>query len=225
MSQIELFPFGENGITYTIFKELVFYGKLPQFLFNVTWIQKNKFIKLPDENESLSVYLFPSFGKRYGLGEPDVIIITKHHNIFFELETCNIAKLSKSKHFKKQMTNFIKIGRDIELSDMKKMTKKYGYEFSDGHRVKGTYKQRKLFMDLLKEHDNKKRIPLFVVISEFSASEEKDLTSLILSNWYKEKDHFGYIRYDSIKQIKGLKPQNVKTRSEVSKVITNNLKE
>ena len=210
MSNTKIYYCGENGITYKLFSELTAKGKLNRLLHNITWEDET----LKDEllyEKIISVYLFPCFGRRHGPGEPDAIIKTEKHNIFFELETCEFKKLPK--HFFRQMNSFIDIGFDISYSPRKSMRKKNGYKWISNKRTKGFFRNRKLFKDLL----GSGKEPLFVVIAEGDLTQKNDLFSNDKNKLpVASKKFFGFINYYTVKRMKG--------KLRIAEIINFNLK-
>ena len=80
--------YGENSFTFLLFQALVeqdavervFVGNLKSFATG----RKGRWTAATGEPE---VWLFPNFGKRYGFGEPDVIVLRKPSCFFIEVET------------------------------------------------------------------------------------------------------------------------------------------
>jgi hypothetical protein len=90
MTQMKLY--GENAFTFLFFNEIN--GdeeKLKKLLENLKQFDKpkSKFLdtkKLDLSNEP-EIWLFPSFGKRSGFGEPDALLLVDQHVLWFEVET------------------------------------------------------------------------------------------------------------------------------------------
>ncbi|MBS4015325.1 MAG: hypothetical protein KGZ86_02695 [Candidatus Latescibacteria bacterium] len=204
MLDTKLYPFGENGITFTFFRDLVEKSKISDFLFNIDWTNKDIKNKLKKELVQY-IFLFPSFGRgKQGRGEPDAIITTTKYNIIFEFETASIDKLikTKSEHYTKQMKRFIVIGKDLCASNKKRLTS-LGFPFSDGGKVIGTYKQRKMFKEVL----GKK--PYYVLITDDDAKNNHKIFSMVKNIWPAIYDYFGFMNYGRIKRMRPL--SNTKT--------------
>jgi hypothetical protein len=188
----KLFPFGENGITFTLFNDLVEKERISRFLANIDWT--NISIKKELEKEKIEfVFLFPALGK--SKGTPDAIITTENYNIIFEFETTTIEKLSN--HYIEQMTRFIDAGKDIYISNRKKLTK-LGLPYSDGSKVIGTYKQRKMFQEIL----GKK--PYYVLITKDTSKNSHKIFTLVKNIWPSIYEYFGFMDYGRIKKMKNL---------------------
>lgn len=85
MVQKPLF-YGENGFTFHAFTTLTEL-ELRYVLEKSRIISKSKIIRfLGNVGHIEDVYLFPSFGRRIGFGEPDVVIVTEKYVIFVEVE-------------------------------------------------------------------------------------------------------------------------------------------
>jgi hypothetical protein len=206
-----MMPYGENGITFTLFNELDSQKKLMRLLLNIDW--KDEQLRAKLKSESIEhVYLFPCFGRRSGPGEPDVILITNNYNIFFELET---DKIRKFKHFYAQIKYFVDMGKDLQKSSRKIVRKLEGYLWqvgkTKGKKTKGMFRNRKIFKDLLA----KKREPLFVVITDDIVEHKEELFKK-LENVGIDSNFFGFINYKKIKKMKGL--------SKTGEVINFNIK-
>ena len=70
MKQPKLYIHGENGLTISIFLSIIRENKLNEFVKTIDFPHGTP-PDLPDEN---SVWLFPSFGRKGGFGEPDAMI-------------------------------------------------------------------------------------------------------------------------------------------------------
>ncbi len=192
----KLYPLGENGITFTLFNDLVQNKKVTNFLSDIDWVRKNRKLELQKENVKF-VFLFPSFGRgKKGLGEPDAIIVTQRYNVFFELEMCRIDEL---KHFFDQFERFIFIGERLYESDQMRVSKKYGMIFSSEKQTKGTKKQRKLFKEILG-----KKEPLYVLITNDTKENKEKIFAIVEKKWPTMYNNFGFMNYGRIKKIKGL---------------------
>lgn len=102
MAQLKLY--GENAFTFLFFNEInsgeekLKKRKLEKLLENLKRFDEPKttFLKseptffdaaaLDQKNES-EIWLFPSFGKRSGFGEPDALLLVRDHVFWFEVET------------------------------------------------------------------------------------------------------------------------------------------
>lgn len=160
---------GENGITFSLFTELDDATKIYNFLDNVKWNNKPKIPLAGSIGQGdLQVHLFPSFGRRYGAGEPDAIIIYGEYIFFIEVETKSIDKLSK--HFFKQLNNFNSIGEEIVSSVQKKIVRN-PFFFNRKQRVYGQYRTRKILKELLNVPNAKDYY--IVITNDRSLSAEK----------------------------------------------------
>lgn len=192
---------GENGITFSLFTELDDSTKIHNFLDNVKWNMKPKLPVVKD----FQVHLFPSFGRRYGAGEPDVIIIYGEYIFFIEVETKSIDKLPK--HFFKQLDNFNKIGEQIVSSVQKKIVGN-PFFFNKNQRVYGQHRTKKVIKELLNVPNKK---DYYIVItddhigtkgsSSYSLDELNDRIDINLPKSLI-KDKLGWIGYPSINRLK-----------------------
>jgi hypothetical protein len=161
----EIIGHGENSVTYQLFNELDKH-KLSLLLNNNTnWINKIK-IKKEDIEE---VHLFPSFGKRYGYGEPDVLILASKIVIYVEVELCDLERKKLPDPFVKQMEKFKNLANDISKSDRKKLRLINKFEGECGYKFLGQKKLRSLYSKI-KDDD---RVPCLLVISNSSSREVK----------------------------------------------------
>ena len=196
---------GENGITFSLFTELDDAFKIRNFLTNVKW---NKKPSLPDasglQKDKLQVHLFPSFGRKYGAGEPDTIIIYDNLLFFIEVETKSIDKLSP--HFFKQLNNFNAIGEYVTSSKQKKVVGK-AVSITEDKRVYGQHRTRKVFQELLKHSDPQ---VYYIVITNDPAEQKQ--TSLSSLNKLNDRikieipksiieDKLGWIGFPSINRL------------------------
>ncbi len=207
---------GENGITFSLFTELDDATKIHNFLDNIKWNMKPK---LPAV-KNFQVHLFPSFGRRYGAGEPDAIIIYGEYIFFIEVETKSIEKLPK--HFFKQLNNFNSIGQQI-VSSVKKKIVGNPFFFNKKQRVYGKHRTRKIIKELLKVPNAK---DYYIVITNDHVGKKNTayyaldkLITKIKSNLPSTKIYqkLGWIGFPSINKLKA----NNKTKD----VIQFNLKE
>ena len=196
---LEIIGHGENSVTYQLFNELD-RGKLFLLLNKYTkWIDDFK-MKEVDIKE---VHLFPSFGKRYGYGEPDVLILTSNKVIYVEVELCNLDKGGLPDPFVKQMKKFKSLAKDIQRSERKKLRLIKKFEGASGYGFLGQRKLRSLYSKI-KEED---RTPCLLVISN-SSKNEIDIENL--SNKMKNKSldldglNLGWISFRKIKKMKGM---------------------
>lgn len=192
---------GENGITFQLFSELSKDArKLVYFLEHVEWATKPEL----SEDSKFEIHLFPSFGRKTGLGEPDVIIIFGNNVFYVELETTKIENLQKE--FFKQFFNFIRIGETLKTSGKRKV-RKY-FDFGEGKRARGLFRTRKLITDLL----NRPHEAFYIVVSNDSP---KCLTRLLnrLGGERREipRDRIGWISYRSVKRFKNISRETVDT--------------
>ena len=81
--------YGENSFTFLLFKALSVEGRFQQFLLEGLQPferQQNPFKDM--DNIEPHIWLFPNFGRRYGFGEPDALVLWGDHSFWFEVETC-----------------------------------------------------------------------------------------------------------------------------------------
>ena len=83
--------YGENGFTSLIFEALVRHeGGIRMLLGNLKRFDEPRTLFAVDEligDENAEIWLFPNFGKRYGFGEPDALVLVAGHAFWFEVET------------------------------------------------------------------------------------------------------------------------------------------
>lgn len=82
---------GENGITYAFFCELAKNKMVIDFLKQIRWVGEDPNIAKINE-KCIQIHLFPSFGRGYGFGEPDVVLLTDKYYIFIEIKTNTFEK-------------------------------------------------------------------------------------------------------------------------------------
>ena len=199
-NNLEIIGHGENSVTYQLFNEI---GKHRLFFLlskHTDWIHKFE-IKEEDIKE---VHLFPSFGKRYGYGEPDVLILASNMVIYVEVELCDLDKGELPDTFVKQMKKFKDLAKDIYKSDRKRLTKKF--EGASGYKFQGPKRLRSLYSKITK----KPRDPHLLVISD-SSDKDIDVEYLDCLNKKVKKEgldlgglNLGWISLRKIKRMKGL---------------------
>lgn len=74
---------GENGFTFQFFQRLADEPKFEEYFFKQIKLSDNSKISLEKNERIKEIYLFPNFGKKFGLGEPDAILITSENSLFF----------------------------------------------------------------------------------------------------------------------------------------------
>ena len=195
----EIIGHGENSVTYQLFNELDKH-KLSLLLNNNTnWINKIK-IKKEDIEE---VHLFPSFGKRYGYGEPDVLILASKIVIYVEVELCDLERKKLPDPFVKQMEKFKNLANDISKSDRKKLRLINKFEGECGYKFLGQKKLRSLYSKIKKED----RTPCLLVISN-SSNDKFNVKALNKKMEHKNLDlnglNLGLISFRKIKRMKGM---------------------
>jgi len=97
MTQLKIY--GENAFTFLFFNEInsgeerLKKEKLEKLLENLKRFDKPKSTFLDTEKKKLNlnaeaeIWLFPSFGKRSGFGEPDALLLIDKYALWFEVET------------------------------------------------------------------------------------------------------------------------------------------
>ena len=112
-----LYCYGENSFTYLLFHGLQRSGKvidsmiasLKSFSDQKPFSDKNESdLKSLNRADDLDIWLFPNFGKTYGWGEPDAIVLSGGYSFWFEVET-NFdlkKKLSSARHSLIQLLRF-----------------------------------------------------------------------------------------------------------------------
>lgn len=85
-----LYCYGENSFTFLAFQALHSRGELRRTLIpNLKQMGTGRlFREAVGEGEQDELWLFPNFGKMYGFGEPDALLLIGHHSFWFEVETC-----------------------------------------------------------------------------------------------------------------------------------------
>lgn len=193
---------GENGITFSLFAELDDSTKIQNFLDNIKWNVKPKLPLVKD----FQVHLFPSFGRRYGAGEPDAIIIYADYIFFIEVETKSVCKLTPQ--FFKQLDNFNTIGEKAVSSVQKKIVGN-PFFFNKKQRVYGKHRTRKIIKELLGVPNAK---DYYIVITNDHVGEKNTtsyaldtLNTKIKSNLPSTKIYqkLGWIGFPSINRLKG----------------------
>jgi len=198
---LEIIGHGENSITYQLFNEMDRHKLFLLLQNNTDWIQEFK-LKEEDIEE---VHLFPSFGKRYGYGEPDVLILASNMVIYVEVELCNLQKRGLPDPFVKQMEKFKDLAKDIYSSDRKRLRLIKKFEGESGYKFLGQKKLRSLYKTI-KEGN---RIPCLLVISD---SSNKDIDVGYLNKKMESENlnldglNLGWISLRKIKQMKGMSP-------------------
>jgi hypothetical protein len=197
---MEIIGHGENSITYQLFNEL---GKHKLFLLlhnNTVWVHEFKM----NEEDIEEVHLFPNFGKKFGYGEPDALILAAEKVIYVEVEMCNLNKGKLPEPFIKQMKKFKDLAKDIYKSDRKRLTKKF--EGASGYKFQGPKRLRSLYSKITK----KPRDPHLLVISD-SSDKDIDVEYLDCLNKKVKKEgldlgglNLGWISLRKIKRMKGL---------------------
>jgi len=199
---------GENGITFSLFAELDSATKIHNFLKNVKWNDKPKLpVATSIDQSDFQVHLFPSFGKRYGAGEPDAIIIYNNLIFFIEVETKSVDKLSH--HFFKQLNNFNSIGEYIISSSQKKVVGK-PISITEKQRVYGQYRTRKVLNELLMIQNSK---DYYIVITDDHVGTKETLSysldklnnrieTILPNSTIIEK--LGWIGFPSINRLPGI---------------------
>jgi len=208
---MEIIGHGENSITYQLFNEL---DKHKLFLLlhnNTAWLREFKM----NEEGIEEVHLFPNFGKKFGYGEPDALILTSDKVIYIEVEMCDLNKGKLPEPFIKQMKKFKDLAKDIYKSERKRLTKTF--EGESGYKFQGPKRLRSLYSKITK----KPRDPLLLVISD-SSDKDKDVEYLDCLYKKVKKEGFdldglnlGWISLRKIKRMKGL--------SYTAKTINDNL--
>ena len=197
---------GENSVTYQLFNELDKHKLFRLLNIHTRWINTFKI----EEADIEEVHLFPSFGKRYGYGEPDVIILASKMVIYVEVEMCNLEKKRElPKPFVKQINKFTKLARDIKKSKRKKLSFINKFAGESGFTFLGQKKLRSLYMNIKKEE----RMPCLLVISD-SSSYEIDVEGLNTKMEDKKLNlrglNLGWISLKKIKRMRNI-PSTTKT--------------
>lgn len=78
---------GENGFTFEFFEQLSRNPDKQNIFYKYLRYQDKKEKSVDYYGKLEKIYLFPNFGKRWGLGEPDVVIITRKTVLVIEVET------------------------------------------------------------------------------------------------------------------------------------------
>ena len=122
-----------------------------------------------------SIHFFPNFGKRYGYGEPDAIIVSKSHVIYVEIELTNFTKRTITEPFKNQMERFIELSSELDDSNRKKLTHKKKFIGEKSNKsFYGKQALRRIFKQIKIGDEEKKS--LFLVIS--SGDDKKNRSTL-----------------------------------------------
>jgi hypothetical protein len=215
---MKVVPHGENGITYSIFSQLDTDEKVKYFIRHITWLDEvNKPIEKQIENAV--VHLFPSFGRgQWGLGEPDVIILSDYYLFIIEVETESMEKLPG--HFYKQFRNFIEIGNTLQRFKREGRKKISGdaMKFNDGKKVYGQYRTRKLIQDIL----NREKVePYYINITNDHKKDGVHELSSIVNKLSGDIDlNFGWIGFNSIARFNHFEINNDLIRQSISYNLT-----
>ena len=198
-NNLEIIGHGENSVTYQLFNEI---GKHRLFFLlskHTDWIHKFE-IKEEDIKE---VHLFPSFGKRYGYGEPDVLILASNMVIYVEVELCDLDKGELPDTFVKQMKKFKDLAKDINKSERKILRLIEKFEGESGYKFLGQRKLRSLYSKIKKED----RTPCLLVIPN-SSNDKFNVKALNKKMEHKNLDlnglNLGLISFRKIKRMKGM---------------------
>ena len=150
---------GENSITFCV---LGGFDKqqITSMLRHAYWNKpKGESPKSTNENEIEYVHLFPNFGKRYGYGEPDGIIITNRFVVYVEFELKDPSSDKSDSFFVRQMNKFMLLARDLAADKRKRLRKMFEGEFS----FFGKTALRRLFQHLM---SSDMRLPCFLAVSQ-----------------------------------------------------------
>lgn len=160
---MERYFHGENGITFSLFSELKDSKAVQNLVKNCQW-QKNS---IPKISEKVQIHLFPSFGRGFGAGEPDFIIISEGTIIIGEVETDSVKKLCS--HFFKQIANFEKLGNYFSETTRKQIKGKAIVE--KNFKFKGKHRTRKVFKEINLE--SVKKVHFLVITNDRPKSESQ----------------------------------------------------
>jgi len=210
IKNIPKFYHGENSITFSLFDEIDRHQLALMINNNIEWNKKYKI----NENDIEGIHFFPNFGKKYGYGEPDTIIITKDRAIYVEVELSDFSSNQQiPKPFVKQMNKFIMLANDIKKSSTKKLLEQF--KGDDGYKFYGKRKLRSIYQQIKK----RSREPIFLVISagsqKININNDYPLNKIIDCITNKKNRTIGWIGFDKIKKMKGL--------SKTTKIINYNL--
>lgn len=187
---------GENSITFFLFGLL---GKkqLSRLLANAKWNTPGEVNPKTIEPEQIEyVHLFPNFGKRYGYGEPDAIIITDRLIVYVEVELIDLSKRKLPDCFTKQMGKFMKLATDLKKAKVKKLLRTF--EGESGYSFYGRQSLRRVFNQIT----SKKHAPCFLIIS---SGNNLDLDKICKKMRIPDGTHVGWISFNKIKRMKGIR--------------------
>lgn len=188
---------GENSITFSMFSNMDEH-RLSRLFSNALW---NRPVKISPK-QILFVHLFPNFGKRYGYGEPDAIVITDDVVVYVEVELVNLSKRKMPPAFLKQMAKFVALASDLNAANRKKLVKKFQGE--SGYSFYGRQALRRIFDQI----QLKKRTAAFLIISD---GDRLDFDAVASQSGFQNKATLGWISFNKIKDMMGI--------SEINKVI------
>lgn len=187
---------GENGITFALFG-MIGKKQLSRLLANASWSDAGVIHSYRIKPEQIQfVHLFPNFGKRWGYGEPDVIIITDKLVIYVELELSDLSKHQWSSTYKEQIKKFILLGEDLKNSKMRLLVKKFIGPTS-GFSFEGKQALRRIF----KQIQHKKRDSCILTISQ---GKSLDLNRLYEVINIPRTVSMGWISYKKIMDMKNV---------------------
>src|SRR5438105_4625121 len=80
--------YGENSFTFLLFKALAVKNRFQEFLIpSLRPFGNQSSFPNVQGNDDPDIWLFPNFGRRYGFGEPDALVLWEKHSFWFEVET------------------------------------------------------------------------------------------------------------------------------------------
>lgn len=181
---------GENAITFALFGTI---GKnqISRLLGHVKW---DGLCSAALKSDSIQcIHLFPNFGKKFGYGEPDAIIISDNYVFFVEVELTDLSKRKYPVAFCKQLRKFASLGLDLEKSSRKRLESKFVGNFS----FEGKQALRRIFRQI----KSKKRKSCLLVIS---GGRILDPDRMRITLELCKEIPLGWVGYNKIKKMKGM---------------------
>ena len=188
---------GENGITFSLFgtTDQKFILRLLQ---NCIW-DDDAMKKALGKEKTVTVHLFPSFGRNAGYGEPDALLFVGEYLIFVELETSGLEKSLGNKCFTGQMKRFSELGIQLMKTGIKKILKDKKFIGEDGRAFGGRKSTRRVFMQIKK---TAWRVCLLSVLDEKEKLSENMLAVLREKIRIPAEVSVGIISYNKICRMK-----------------------
>jgi len=191
---------GENGITYALFTALDDIDKMNYFLKFITYHPSTS--KLKEEYSWPEIHVFPSFGRKNGIGEPDVMILHGTNLFVVEVETASHAKGGLPHNFYDQFQRFIDLGITLERdksSGRKKMGKNPVAVANTEKYFKGEFRTRKFYQTLMAR--GIQQYYYILISNDHKDYIEKNVNQIYSKFTFEGNHHFGWIGLNSVKRF------------------------